>query len=115
MARLEHRIEELEKEVPQDEVVHPPGRCTVRLPPIPRFSKWYGFDLERLIPLPRRKPTLDKSGYVKFSPPTAEENAEGDARAKLMETLKGLDRDTQHKLAAQHGYRVIYPDKDRSP
>ena len=110
---LERRVEALEKEVPQAEV-HPPGKRTVFFEPIRSFSR-YGFDLERLIPLPRRKPTLDKSGYVKFSPPTAEENAEGDARAKLMETLKGLDRDTQRKLAAQHGYRVIYPDKDRSP
>ena len=109
---LERRIEALEKDVPQDEVIHPPGRCTVHFPPIPRFSKWDSFDVERLIPLPRRKPTLDKSGYVQFSPPTAEEMAEGAARAKLRESLKGLDRDTQRKLAAQHGYRVIYPREE---
>ena len=110
MATLERRIEVLEKEVAQDQVLHPPGRCTVRFPPWPRFGR-DGFDLERLIPLPRRKPTLDKSGHVQFSPLTAEEKAESDAEARLRESLKGIDKDTQRNLAAQHGYRVIYPEK----
>ena len=104
---LERRIEALEKEVPRGDV-HPPGRLTVFFEPIRSFRR-YGFDLERLIPLPRREPTLDKSGHVQFSPPTAEEMAEVDAEEKLRESLKGLDRDTQRQLAAQHGYRVIYP------
>ena len=106
---LERRIEALEKDVPQAEV-HPPGKCTVFFEPIRSFRQ-YGFDLERLVPLPRRKPTLDKSGYVQFSPPTAEEMAEVYAEERLRESLKGLDRDTQRKLAAQHGYRVIYPEE----
>jgi hypothetical protein len=112
MARLEQRIKDLEKEVPQGQV-HPPGKRSVVFEPIRSFKR-YGFDLERLNPPPRRKPTLDKSGHVQFSPFTDEEKAEIYAREKLRESLKGLDRDTQRKLAAQHGYRVIYPDKSDS-
>lgn len=107
MGSLETRVTRLEERRPEWKG-HKPGWRSVGIDSRPIYLRLYGFDIEPLKPVPRL-PSPCNTLDPKLKPIFDALKAEHRRTEKLRENLKGLGRDAQAKLAAQAGYRVIYP------